>query len=252
MNDNGSGRLKGKVALITGASSGIGAATARLFAAEGATVALLARSGDELERLAGELGGGALPLVADVADPGQVAAAVERGAERLGPLDVVVNNAGTVTPASLAETNDEVWRRHIEVNLSGCFFVAREAAPRIAPGGSIINLGSELSVIGMGMYVAYCASKAGVLGLTRSLAAELAPAVRVNAICPGPVDTPMLAGELEHFGGHDQVMAEMLERVPLRRLAIAEEVAAGILFLAADAAYATGTTLELDGGTTTV
>jgi NAD(P)-dependent dehydrogenase (short-subunit alcohol dehydrogenase family) len=245
-------RLVGKVALVTGASSGIGAATARSCAVEGAAVALLARREAELGWLADELGGKALPLVADVTDSSQVAAAVATAADRLGPLDLVVNNAGMILPATLADTDDETWRRHIDVNLTGSFFVARAAAPRMAKGGSIVNVGSELSVMGMGMYVAYCASKAGVLGLTRSLAAELAPDIRVNAICPGPVDTPMLAGELEFFGDHDQVMAETFDRVPLGRLATAEEVAAGIVYLAVDALYATGTTLELDGGTTAV
>jgi NAD(P)-dependent dehydrogenase (short-subunit alcohol dehydrogenase family) len=245
-------RLAGKVALITGASSGIGAATARLFAAEGAELALLARRPGPLAELASELGNGTLTLPADVADSDQVAAAVARAAERFGRLDVVVNCAGTLVPGRVEETNDEDWHRQIEVNLSGSFFVARAAAPRIAPGGSIVNLGSELSVMGMGMYVGYCASKAGVIGLTRALAAELAPDVRVNAICPGPVDTPMLTAELESFGPYEELHAETVERVPLGRLATAEEVAAGILYLAAEAGYATGTTLELDGGTTSV
>jgi len=245
-------RLAGKVALVTGASSGIGAATARLFAAEGAELALLARRPGPLSAIAQELGDGAITLPADVADSAQVAEAVAAAASRFGRIDVVVNCAGTLFAGRVEETDDAAWRRQLEVNLSGTFFVSREAAPRIPIGGSIVNLGSELSVMGMAMYAGYCASKAGVIGLTKALAAELAPDVRVNAICPGPVDTPMLTAELESFGPYDELHAETIERVPLRRLARAEEVAAGILFLAAEADYATGTTLELDGGTTSV
>jgi NAD(P)-dependent dehydrogenase (short-subunit alcohol dehydrogenase family) len=238
--------------LVTGASSGIGLAAARALAAAGAAVALLARRREALDELAAELGEEvALPLVADVADSGQVAAAVEATVARFGRLDAVVNSAGVVFPATLGETDDAAWAAQLDANLSGSFFVAREAAPHLAEGGSIVNVGSELSAIGMEMYVAYCAAKAGVIGLTRALAAELAPRVRVNAVCPGPVDTPMLAAEFELFGA-EEALAETLARVPLGRLAKAEEVAAAILYLTVDAPYATGTVLALDGGTTAV
>jgi NAD(P)-dependent dehydrogenase (short-subunit alcohol dehydrogenase family) len=244
--------LGGRVALVTGASSGIGAAAARALAAAGAAVAVLARRREPLEAFAAELGeDAALPLVADVADSAQVAAAVDAVLARFGRLDVVVNSAGVSTPASLADTDDGLWGTHLDANLSGSFYVARAAAPHLAEGGSIVNVGSELAAIGMPMYVAYCASKAGVIGLTKALAAELAPEIRVNAVCPGPVDTPMLAAEFEIFGA-EAALAETLARVPLRRLAEAEEVAAAILYLAADARYATGTVLALDGGTTAV
>lgn len=242
--------LAGQVALVTGASSGIGAAAARALAAAGAQVALLARRREPLEALAAELGEGiALPLVADVRDSAQVGDAVAATLERFGRLDAVVNSAGISIPAPLADTDDEIWSAQIEVNLSGSFFVARASAPHLGEGGSIVNVGSELSQIGMETFVAYCASKAGVIGLTRALAAELAPRVRVNAVCPGPVDTPMLAAEFE-LGDAEAALAETLERVPMHRLATAEEVAAAILYLTADAPYATGTVLALDGGVT--
>jgi NAD(P)-dependent dehydrogenase (short-subunit alcohol dehydrogenase family) len=244
--------LAGRVALVTGASSGIGAAAARALAAAGAAVALLARRRESLETLAGELGGEVgLPLVTDVADSGQVDAAVAATVERFGRLDAVVNCAGVSIPATLADTDDDAWNAQIDANLGGSFFVARAAAPRMGEGGSIVNVGSELSQIGMEMFVAYCASKAGVIGLTKALAAELAPAIRVNAVCPGPVDTPMLAAEFEHDGAEDG-LAETLARVPMRRLAQPEEIAAAIVFLIADAAYATGTVLSLDGGSTAI
>jgi NAD(P)-dependent dehydrogenase (short-subunit alcohol dehydrogenase family) len=244
--------LAGRVALVTGASSGIGAAAARALAAAGAAAALLARRREPLEALAAELGKDtALPLVADVADSGQVDDAVAATLERFGRLDAVVNSAGVSIPASLADTDDDTWSAVIDANLSGSFFVARAAAAHMGEGGSIVNVGSELSQIGMEMYVAYCASKAGVIGLTRALAVELAPAIRVNAVCPGPVDTPMLAAEFEQFGA-EAALAETLARVPMGRLATADEVAAAILYLTADAPYATGTALALDGGATAI
>jgi NAD(P)-dependent dehydrogenase (short-subunit alcohol dehydrogenase family) len=251
-NSAATGRLSQKVVLITGGSSGIGAAAARRFAAEGARVAVMARREDVLGQLAAQIG--ALAVAADVSNGPQVATAVRTVAEALGDPDIVVNSAGVCIPASLADTDDQNWRRHIDVNLSGSFYVAREAGVRMAAGrgGTIINVGSELSVMGMASYVAYCSAKAGVIGLTKSLAAELAPKVTVNAICPGPVDTPMLRAEFEYFGDGDQVAAEAVKRVPLRRFATADEVAAGIYYLAVDAPYASGTTLELDGGTTAV
>lgn len=247
-------RLAGKAALITGASSGIGAATARLFAAEGARVALLARRREPLEQLAAELGDAAVVIDADVGVPAEAHAAVAAAIEGLGGLEVVVNSAGVAWPATLAEIDDEHWRRVIDVNLSGSFYVCRDAGLHMKEngGGTIVNLGSEMSVRAAGMYVAYCASKAGILGLTRALAAELAPDVTVNAICPGPVDTPMLTAEFETFGDLESSRAEAIAAVPLKRFGTAEEVAAGILYLAAEAPFATGTTLELDGGTTAV
>jgi NAD(P)-dependent dehydrogenase (short-subunit alcohol dehydrogenase family) len=248
--------LRGKVALITGASSGIGAATARRLAGEGAKVALVARRAAELDALAAELGDSALAVVADVSDPESARSAVRSAASHFGRLDIVVNSAGVCEPAALADADTESWRKHIDINLSGTYYVAREGGLLMmgADGGTILNVGSELSTIGMAMYVAYCASKAGIIGLTRALAAELAPKVTVNAICPGPVDTPMLAAEFEWFGrGNPELArAEALTRVPLRRFATAAEVANGIFYLVTDAPFATGATLQLDGGTTAI
>jgi NAD(P)-dependent dehydrogenase (short-subunit alcohol dehydrogenase family) len=246
------GRLAGKVALVTGASSGIGAATARAFAAQGAQVALLSRPSDRLDALAGELDG-AIGIAADVSQPAQVAAAVERTERELGPVDVVVNSAGIAWPIPLGELEPERWREVIDVNLSGSFYVAREAGLRMVAsgrGGSIVNLGSELSVLGMGMFVAYCTSKAGLIGLTKALAAELAPLVRVNAVCPGPVVTPMMTGAHDAQEDPAAAYAHTRGRVPLGRFGEPEEIAEGILYLAADASLATGAILHLDGGTT--
>ncbi len=251
---DGTQRLAGRRALITGGSSGIGAATARSFVANGARVALLARTAEPLEELAEELGEAAVALPADVSDQAQVVSAVEAAVEQLSGLDVVVNSAGVAWPMKLEGIDADHWRQVIDINLSGTFYVSREAGLYMTEhgGGTIVNLASELSVMGMEYYVAYCASKAGVLGLTRGMAAELAPAVTVNAVCPGPVDTPMLTAEFEVFGEVEDGIAATIERVPLRRLATPEDVAAAILYLVADAPYATGATLELDGGTTIV
>jgi len=249
---NGSGRMAGKRAIVTGASSGIGRATAQLFAREGGRVALIARGRDRLEEAAASLGPAATAVQADISDPAQVVEAFATALEFLGGLDVVVNCAGVAEPIALLDLDAERWHETIETNLSGSFYVAREAAEVMlaAGSGTIILVGSELSVLGMPMYSAYCASKAGVLGLMRALAAELAPTVTVNAVCPGPVDTPMLRAELELFDDPQAAYDGTIRRVPLRRLATPEDVAPGILYLATEAPYATGTTLELDGGAT--
>ena len=254
MSAGGGTRLTGRRAIVTGASSGIGADTARAFVHEGASVALMERREHLLDDLARELGDGAVSIGVDVRDPDAVARAVAEADSQLGGLDVVVNSAGVDMPAALADLDAAEWRRVIDVNLSGSFYVAREAALRMmaSGGGSIVNLGSELSSIGMGMYVHYCASKAGVIGMTRAMAAELAPTVRVNAVCPGPVDTPMMDAELEFLGGTEAIRAEAFARVPMGRFATPEEVAASIVYVVADAPFATGMALALDGGTTVV
>jgi NAD(P)-dependent dehydrogenase (short-subunit alcohol dehydrogenase family) len=251
---NGSGRMAGKRAIVTGASSGIGKATAQLFVREGGRVALMARRQDVLEELAAELSPNTVAVQVDIAHPAHVTEAFATAVEFLGGLDVAVNCAGIAEPMALPDLDAERWHETIETNLSGSFYVARAAAERMlaAESGTIILVGSELSVLGMPMYAAYCASKAGVLGLMRALAAELAPTVTVNAICPGPVDTPMLRAELQLFPDPQAAYDGTIARVPLHRLATPEEVAQGILYLASEASYATGTTLELDGGATFV
>lgn len=246
--------VAGSRILITGASSGVGRAAARLFAGEGASVALLARRADVLEELAGALGDRAIAQPADVTDSDAVAAAVGAAHGAFGGLDVVVNAAGVGMPTPLDTLDPSGWQEVIDVNLSGTFYVAREAALRMldGDGGTIVNVGSELSTIGMGLYAPYCASKFGVIGLTKALAAELAPTIRVNAVCPGPIDTPMMDAELDWYPDPEATRADAIERVPLKRFAEPEEVVEAIRFLAFDAPYATGSTLPLDGGTTMV
>jgi NAD(P)-dependent dehydrogenase (short-subunit alcohol dehydrogenase family) len=247
--------LTNRVALVTGASSGIGMATAMALSEAGARVALIARRSAELDKVAASLPGESMTLPLDVSDPERVTEAVDRIEAEWSVPDLVVTSAGVAHPATLSDLTPEVWRHTIDVNLSGTFYVARETGLRMAReniAGDIVTIGSELSMIGMAWYVAYCASKAGVVGLTRALAAELAPLVRVNAVCPGPVDTPMLAAEFEVFGDAAKARKETIARVPLNRLAIAEEVAAAVLYLVAPGTYATGMVMNLDGGTTAV
>ncbi len=247
-------RLSDRKVLVVGASSGVGKETARLFAAEGAAVTLAARSLDKLTALAAELGSTAHVVAADVGDVASCRAIVPAAIEAMGGLDVVVYTAGIIRPCLLKDITVEDFKEHIDINLTGNFIVAQAAALYLNDhdGGSIVNVSSELSHVGMKYYVPYCAAKAGVLGLTKALAAELAPKVRVNSVSPGAIDTPMLRAEIECFGGTQEVIQGAIDRIPLKRFATPGEVARAILFLAVDAPYATGSTWRLDGGTTMV
>jgi NAD(P)-dependent dehydrogenase (short-subunit alcohol dehydrogenase family) len=245
------GSLNGRCALITGASSGIGEATARLFAREGARVSLVARRADELQRVADDLDQ-AIVVPTDVADHRAVADAIDETEARLGPIDIAVSCAGVIGPTAIEDLTPEVWQRTIAINLSGAFYVGRETALRMRRrgGGHIVNVASDLATTAMPGYTDYSAAKAGVVGLTRGLAAEFAPTVLVNAVAPGPVNTPMMDHELAMSPNADAAREETIRRVPLRRISEPEEIAEAIRFLAGQATYTTGAVLALDGGTT--
>ncbi len=245
-------RLAERRAIITGASSGIGEATARRFVDEGSRVMLVARRAEALGRVTAELGEAATSYVADVRDPTQVEAMVEAAVKALGGIDVVVNSAGVSNPTALADLTPDRWREVIDTNLSGAFYVCRSAGLRMrdAGGGAIVNVASESSFLGEPMYVAYCASKGGILTLTKALAAELAPTVRVNAVCPGTVQTPMLDRDFAALPDPEWAREATKRRIPLGRFCSPEEVAEAILYLVAEATFATGMALNLDGGTT--
>lgn len=247
----GTGRLSGRSALVTGASSGIGEATARALVNEGARVAIVSRREAELAAIADGLNGSAHVYAADITQADEVADVVGRADADLDGIDIVVNSAGIAIALPLDETTPDVWRNVIDVNLSGTFYVAREAGLRMLAngGGTIVNIGSEMSVQGMQTLTAYCAAKHGIIGLTKALAAELAPTVRVNAVCPGPTDTPMLNGYVDAAEDPQAVWDMTLARVRLSRVAKAEEMAAGIMYLIT-APHATGAVLNLDGGST--
>jgi 3-oxoacyl-[acyl-carrier protein] reductase len=236
-------------AIVTGASSGIGLATARLIHACGGSVALIATRESVLNQISSEFGERAWTFPADVADAAAAESAVLAAFAALDDVDLVVNSAGICHPNPLEELSAEKWNRTLGVNLSGVYYVSRTAALQMTHG-SIVNVASDLSHMGAAFYADYCASKAGLIGLTKAMAAELAPRrIRVNAVCPGPVDTPMMDAELELSPDPAAARREHIDGVPLGRFAGADEVAAAILFMA-DAGYVTGSALSLDGGKT--
>lgn len=251
------GRMQGRVAVVTGASSGIGRATAIALADEGAAVALVALAGDDLEEAARdcrERGAKSLALAADVGSPSEVESAFAR-AEELGAVDAVFNNAGISMVVAITETTDEVWARLVRTNLTGSFYVARAAARAMVPRrrGAIVNTASELALIGEAGYAAYSATKGGILSMTRALAAELAPhGVRVNAVCPGATDTPLLRAEYQTAPDPAIAQREGEQSIALGRLGGPAEIANVVVFLLSDdAAYVTGSHYVVDGGRTT-
>jgi NAD(P)-dependent dehydrogenase (short-subunit alcohol dehydrogenase family) len=240
------GRLEGKVCVITGAASGIGAETARLFAEHGARVVGV------------DIGPGAegeLAIQADVADEQQVRAMYARARDELGRVDVLFNNAG-ISPAedsSVVESSLEAWQRVQDVNLRGVFLCCKHGIPHLLDNepparGSVINTGSFVAVLGSAVsQISYTASKGGVVALSRELGVEFARrGVRVNALCPGPVNTPLLQ---ELFAHDAEKAARRLVHVPMGRFAEAREIAQGALFLAGEeSSYVTASTFLVDGG----
>ena len=244
-------RIEGARVLITGASSGVGEATASLFSSRGASVALLGRRTSELERVRSLLDGTSIVMPVDVADEESVIDAVHGAARQLGGIDIVINAAGVAASVEAEHITGDVWRMMIDTNLSGPFYVSRESIPYLREtGGCIVNVASDLAGMGAPGLVHYSASKAGVVGLTRGLAVELAPRIRVNAVCPGPIDTPMMQQGLRATDDPGRARRVKELSVPLGRLATPEEVAKSIYFLAVEGTFATGAALQMDGGTT--
>lgn len=254
------GRVKGKVALITGGASGLGAESARRLAREGATVILTDTAGDLGQAVADEIaseGWTALFLTHDVTDEarwGEVAAKV---LDRFGRLDVLVNSAGIANGGGpLLEVKFEDWRRMLSVNLDGTFLGMKACAPAMAKAGagSIINLSSILGKVGMAGAPAYCASKGGVLMLTKSTALELAPlGVRVNSVHPGFIETPMVMNVIHESEDGNAMQDMIISRHAMGRLGAPREIADGIVFLASDeSSFMTGAELVIDGGYTAI
>jgi meso-butanediol dehydrogenase/(S,S)-butanediol dehydrogenase/diacetyl reductase len=251
-------RLQGKTAIVTGGGTGIGAATARRFATEGAGVVVTGRRTQPIEAVAGEIGG--LAIAGDAADPAHVAEVVATTLDRYGGLDIVVANAGLGFGGRAGEVTDERWERTIAVNLTAEFLIVRAALPSLVERrGTIILVSSVSAFVSSRASAAYVASKTALIGLARSLAVDYGPkGVRANAICPGWVRTPIgdrAVGELARTKGIalDDAYDLATAHVPLRRPAEPEEIAACCLFLASDeASYVTGTALVADGGTLSV
>lgn len=250
------GRLNTKTAIVTGAASGIGLATVSAFLREGAKVALLDRDVAALETAMRSLGDAAACAVpCDVTQGDQVKAAVAKVTDRLGPANVLVNNAGISIPGGLEEMDEADWDRIFAVNVKSVYLVSREVIPlmRRGGGGSIINMASESAFIGFSMHPAYCASKAAVVHLSRSMAARYAKdGIRTNALCPGTIDTPLYRDFLALQDDPDAVGRAVEAMHPLG-IGTVEDIAHAAVFLASDESrYATGAPFLIDGGATAI
>lgn len=241
-------RLEGKVALITGGTTGIGAATARLFKEEGATVVATGANPRSLEAARAELPGIDVVL-SDQADPAASKALADEVAARHGRIDILFVNAGVAGFSPLDQLTEADFDRQFGINVRGALFAAKAAAPHIPEGGSIIFTASTAASIGMAGASVYSATKAAVRSLARSLGAELAPrGVRVNVVSPGPIETPIFGKSgmsAEQIAGFK---SDITARVPLGRIGRPEEIAATVLFLAADATFITGEEIIAGGG----
>jgi len=238
--------LKGKRVLVTGGARGIGAATAERFLEEGARVVVLDCDDEALNRIEDTLPSLSGTISADVSDADAVARAFDELDELLGGLDVLINNVGISIRHAFMDITSEQWRKVMDTNLNGMFFVAQQAARRMlkGDGGVILNMGSTNGLMGYPFYADYNASKAGVIELTRSMALELAPKVRVNCVCPGFILTPMQEREYT-----PEMLRTFKSKVPLKRVGHPAEVAALFAFLASDdAAFITGHYFVIDGG----
>jgi NAD(P)-dependent dehydrogenase (short-subunit alcohol dehydrogenase family) len=248
-------RMEDKVAVITGAKSGIGLATARRFAAEGAK--LVAVDIKDASKEVGELveaGGRARFVQADVSSASHVERLVQEALAAYGRVDVLVNNAGIELAKKVTDTTDSEWDRLMDVNLKGVFLCSRAAIPlmQLQGGGVIVNVASELGLVGGSEIAAYCASKGGVVQLTKAMAIDhAAEGIRVNCVCPGPVATPLLEATISGSSNPKEERRNILNKTLLKRLGRPDEIANVILFVASDeASYMTGSIVVVDGGCT--
>jgi NAD(P)-dependent dehydrogenase (short-subunit alcohol dehydrogenase family) len=250
-------RLEGKVALITGGTSGIGRATALRFAGEGAAVAITGRNSERGQQVVQEIvekGGQALFIRSDVRLAGDCRRAVEQTLDRFGKIDVLFNNAGVYYPKSVPDCTEEEWDETIDTSLKGAFLMSKYALPSMIErgSGSIIHNSSGWGILGGDKAAAYCAAKGGLVVMAKAMAIDHGPdGIRVNCVCPGDVQTPMLPDEAAKRGIPWEEYAAGAARRPLGRIGTAEEVAEAVLFLASDdSSFVTGTALVVDGGGT--
>ncbi|MEV0589122.1 SDR family oxidoreductase [Nonomuraea sp. NPDC050310] len=240
--------LAGKVAVVTGGASGIGRATARLFAAEGAKVVVADLDGEGAERVAAEIGG--LAVAADVSQPGDCERVVRAAVDTYGGLHVLFNNAGIIRRFTAVDLEIEEWDRVMAVNVRSVFLMCKYAIPLMTQGGAIVNTGSGWGLKGGGNAISYCASKAAVVNMTRALAIDHAKdGIRVNSVNPGDTDTPMLREEARQLNEDWAAFEKDAADRPMGRSGTPDEIAQAVLFLASDAAsYITGSALVVDGG----
>jgi NAD(P)-dependent dehydrogenase (short-subunit alcohol dehydrogenase family) len=250
------GRLDGKSAIITGAASGIGQAIVRVFAAEAASVVIAdidEVAGCEVAKTIQENGGKATFIHGDVSSACDCEKIVRKAVETYGGIDILVNNAGTIRRATALDTTEAEWDREMATNVKSVFLMSKMVIPYMisAHGGSIINMGSALSLTGGRQALSYCAAKAAVLNMSRAMALDHGDQnIRVNCLCPGDTDTKMLQNEVRQLGcSTDDFMEAAAARRPLGRLATPLDIAKAALFLACDdSAYITGINLPVDGG----
>ncbi len=245
-------KLKDKVAIVTGGASGIGAATARLFAAEGAKVALVDQSEEGLAKVAAGLD--AITIAADVSSDAEARAGVAKVMEKWGRIDVLMTAAGMSTGGTVDAIDEAAWDRTFDVNVKGTFLWIHYAIPHMiaAKSGAIITIGSQLAQSSPGRNAAYVASKGAIASFTKTMAVDhAAQGIRVNALMPGVIDTPMPARSLKRYADPDKMRAYWNERHPMGRIGQPEEVAKAALFLACDdSSFVTGHLLFVDGGWT--
>lgn len=249
-------RFNKKTAIITGGTSGIGLAVATLLSQEGARVILFARDpfrGNEaVEQITGS-GGQAIFVAGDVSIAADCRRCVDAAIENYGRVDILFNNAGIIhVNRNLVETSEEEWDSTLNSNLKGTFLMSKYAIPHIAKngGGAIVNNASIFGLVGGGGVAAYCAAKGGVINLTRAMAIDhAAQNIRVNCVCPGSVDTPLLEKEMDDLGGADLQRPQFASRHPMNRIATPEEIAHAVAYLASDeSSFVTGIALPVDGG----
>jgi len=241
--------LEGKVALVTGAGRGIGKAIAERLAAEGAKVAVADIDPATAAATAAEIGRGAIAVTMDVTDGASVRDAVAETAKQLGPIDVLVNNAGWDKIEPFVKSQEETWDRVIAINLKGPIRCARAVLDSMIErrSGKIVSIGSDAGRVGSSGEAVYSAAKAGVIGFGRTLAREVARyGINVNVVCPGPTNTPLLQ---ETVGGNEKLMASLKQAIPLGRTGEPDDLASAVAFLASDdAGFITGQTLSVSGG----